>query len=82
MLFTAEQVVVQIDSRRDHVRHPSFYETLHRFGIFKLVYDGYPVAAFDQFWQIGLQCMVRETRQRHFRSRSIGAFCENNVQCF
>ena len=49
--------------------------------ILQLLYDSHPVARLDQFWQISLKRMVRESSESDLRGGAVGSFGQDDIQC-
>ena len=65
---------------RDHFRDPTFHDGLGQLGILQLIADRYSMPRADQFGQVGIQGMVRETCQGHFTGRAVVAFGEGDPE--
>ena len=79
MFLAGEEVVVQVDARGNHIGYATFDQALDRLWIFELLHDSDAVASLDQLGQIRLQRVVRESGERDFRGRAVGAFGQDDV---
>ena len=82
MFLAGEEVVVQVDARGDHVGHATLDQALDGLWIFELLDDGDAVASLDELGQIRLQSVVRESGERYLRGRAVGAFGQDDIECF
>ena len=64
ILFRIEYVIVESHTRGDQFGNTSFHQFLGKFGIFKLVADSHTLSCTNQFRQVSVECMVRESCHR------------------
>ena len=65
VLLLFKNVVIVCDSWRNQLHYPTLHQFLGQFGVFKLLTHRYFQTSTDQFRQIGVEGMMRETRQLH-----------------
>ena len=82
VFFMVEDIVVDRDARSHQFGDTAFYQLFRQFGVFQLVADRYALTRTHQFWQIAVQCMVRETGHLDRLPRSVGLFRLHDTQYF
>ena len=75
-----KHVVVHHQSRSHQFRDASLHQSLGLLGIFKLVAHGHLQSRFDELGQVGVEAVVWESSQFHFRGAAVASFGEDDVQ--
>ena len=82
VFLMVQNIVIDRNSRRNQLRNPSFHQFLGHLRVFQLIADCNTFTGTDQFRQIGIERMMRETRHFDKLSRSVGFFSLYDSQYF
>ena len=73
VLLTVQNVTAHHHARRYQFCDAAFHQFLGELGVFELVADGHTFACPHQFGQIGVECVMRESRHLQTLGSSAGA---------